>query len=105
MYFVCSKDLMFLLFFDDLSDAGGFAESVELFQVLIDSVDRAQHVAESVLSAGYSHIKIQKRKTTGKQITKRASVITCRGVFGCFASILNGQNELDRENAIVKSNK
>ena len=34
----------------DLSNAGGFAESVELFQVLIDAVDSAQHVSESVLS-------------------------------------------------------
>ena len=33
----------------DLSDAGCFAESVELLQVLIDAVDRAQHVSESVL--------------------------------------------------------
>jgi hypothetical protein len=35
--------------FVDLSDAGGFAESVELLQVLIDAVDSAQHVAESAL--------------------------------------------------------
>lgn len=35
--------------FVHLSDAGGFAESVELLQVLIDAVDSAQHVAESAL--------------------------------------------------------
>lgn len=39
----------------DLSDAGGFAERVELFQVLIDAVDRTQHVAESVLSVTSSN--------------------------------------------------
>jgi hypothetical protein len=51
----------------DLSNAGGFAESVELFQVLIDAVDSAQHVSESVLSVKREKKKIYASRKRNKK--------------------------------------